>query len=122
METHNSKACRQAHLALQDTLSVVNGKWKLVIISILLRQGPHRFKELAREAGISPRILSKELKDLEGHQLLSRTVCDTRPITVEYAATEYTQTLQGVIGAMNEWGLQHRERIMGRREVLEEAY
>ena len=119
MEPLNSKSCRQAQMALQDTLSVVNGKWKLILLSILLREGPHRFKELSREAGISPRILSKELKDLEGHQLVSRTVCDTRPITVEYAATDYAKTLQAVIAAMADWGRQHRERIMGKKEFLE---
>lgn len=108
---HNEQSCKKARLAIQDTLDVVGGKWKLVLISIL-RQGKRRFKELSREAGISPRILSKELKELEMNGLVSRTVCDTRPITVEYALTSYSQTLDEVVEAMHKWGVEHRKKIM----------
>jgi len=107
--------CKRAHLAIQDTLSVVGGKWKLVILAILM-EGKKRFKELSREAGISPRILSKELQELEMNKLVSRTVCDTRPITVEYAVTPYSKTLEEVIMTMNKWGVQHREEIIGKRQ------
>ncbi len=106
----NEQTCKKAHLAIQDTLDVVGGKWKLILISIL-RNGPFRFKELSREAGITPRILSKELKELEMNRLVTRTVCDTRPITVEYALTDYSESLSEVIMAMHKWGTEHRERI-----------
>ena len=108
VETEHS--CKKAHLAIQDTLDVVGGKWKLILISIL-RNGPYRFKELSREAGITPRILSKELKELEMNGLVTRTVCDTRPITVQYALTPYSESLSEVITAMHKWGSEHRERI-----------
>jgi DNA-binding HxlR family transcriptional regulator len=78
------KECNKAHLAMQDTLMVVGGKWKLVLLSILITGGKKRFRELSRESGISPRILSKELQELEMNELVSRTVCNTRPVTVEY--------------------------------------
>ncbi len=110
--------CTRVHLAMQDTLSVVGGKWKLVILSILLR-GKKRFRELSRESGISPRILSKELQELEMNQLVTRIVCDTRPVTVEYTATTYSKTLDEVINAMNRWGVQHREIITGRKQAVE---
>lgn len=106
----NEQTCKKAHLAIQVTLDVVGGKWKLILISIL-RNGPFRFKELSREAGITPRILSKELKELEMNGLVTRTVCDTRPITVEYALTDYSESLSEVIMAMHKWGTEHRERI-----------
>jgi DNA-binding HxlR family transcriptional regulator len=106
----NEQTCKKAHLAIQDTLDVVGGKWKLILISIL-RYGPFRFKELSREAGITPRVLSKELKELEMNGLVTRTVCDTRPITVEYALTDYSESLSEVIMAMHKWGTEHRERI-----------
>lgn len=70
------------HRAVRDTPGVVGGKWKLVILTTLLARR-RRFKELAREIGISPRILSKELQEPAMNKLVSRTVCDTRPITVE---------------------------------------
>jgi DNA-binding HxlR family transcriptional regulator len=116
-----NQECRKAHLAVQDTLSVVGGKWKLVILAILMDE-TKRFKELSRESGISPRILSKELKELEMNNLVSRTVCDTRPITVEYAATPYSQTLRPVTEALHNWGVQHREEIIGSERSLESVH
>ena len=108
---HEAEACGKAQLAIQDTLDAVGGKWKLVLLSIL-RTGKKRFKELSREADISPRILAKELRELEMNDLVSRTVCDTRPITVEYALTPYSETLSEVLNAMNKWGHQHRKKIL----------
>lgn len=103
--------CAKAGLTIRDTLDVVGGKWKLVLISIL-RDGKLRFRELSREAGISPRILSKELQELEMNGLVTRTVCDTKPITVEYELTPYSNTLSEVIIAMHKWGQQHRKKII----------
>jgi DNA-binding HxlR family transcriptional regulator len=80
----------------------------------VLLERPYRFKELSREIGVSPRILSKELQELEQHQLVTRTVCATRPITVGYAARPYSRTLQPVVGAMREWGLTHHQTIVGK--------
>jgi len=103
--------CKVAQLTLQDTLEVVGGKWKLVLISIL-RGGKLKFRELSREAGISPRVLSKELKDMEMHALVTRTVQDTKPVTVEYELTAYSETLSELIIAMHTWGKQHREKLI----------
>lgn len=109
---HNAETCKRAQLAVQDTLDVVGGKWKLVLITIL-SHGKRRFRELSREAGISPRILSKELQELEAHGLVSRTVMDTKPITVEYAVTPYCESLSEVLDAMHRWGEGHRKKIIG---------
>jgi DNA-binding HxlR family transcriptional regulator len=92
-------------------LDVVGGKWKLVLISIL-RDGKKRFKELSREAGITPRILSKELQELEMNGLVNREVCDTKPVTVEYSLTAYSESLSDVIMAMHKWGIDHRRKIL----------
>ena len=117
MKKHNcivgddESVCPKVKLSIQDTLDVVGGKWKLVLISIL-RDGKKRFRELSREADISPRILSKELQELEMNGLVTRTVCDTRPVTVEYALTPYSDTLSEVIIAMHKWGHEHRKKVM----------
>lgn len=108
---HTVENCRKANLAIRDTLDVVGGKWKLVLISAL-RSGRKGFNELSRETGISPRILSKELQDLEMNGLVSRTVCNTKPVTVEYALTPYSETLGEVVIAMEKWGRQHRKKII----------
>lgn len=108
---HTAESCKRARLALRDTLDAVGGKWKLILISTL-RAGKKRFRELSRETGISPRILSKELQELEMNGLVSRTVCDTKPVTVEYALTPYSKSLQDVILAMHKWGEQHRKKFI----------
>jgi DNA-binding HxlR family transcriptional regulator len=108
---HSEESCKKARLAIQDTLDVVGGKWKLVLISIL-RDGKKKFNELSREAGISPRILSKELQELETNGLVSRNVCNTKPVTVEYELTTYSETLSEVVLAMHKWGVAHRKKII----------
>lgn len=111
---HDDASCKRARLAIQDTLDVVGGKWKLVLISIL-RNGKRKFNELSREAGISPRILSKELQELEMNGLVSRKVCNTKPVTVEYELTTYSKTLSEVVLAMHKWGIAHRKKITSQR-------
>jgi len=110
MQEHG-KECDDAHFALQDTLYVVGGKWKMVILSILVRFGTKRFGELVRHTGISARMLSKELDEMEQNKLVSRRVCDTKPVTVEYSATAYSKSLKEVIDAMIRWGKTHKKKI-----------
>jgi DNA-binding HxlR family transcriptional regulator len=109
--------CKQQHLPIRDTLDLVGGKWKLHITHALAG-GPLRFKELQREIGdITARMLSKELKELEMNDLISRTVYATSPVTVEYCLTDYGRTLKPVVMALHTWGSKHRERILkGKRK------
>ncbi len=57
-------------------------------------------------------MLSKELQDLEINELVSRTVMDTKPVTVEYELTAYGGSLKDVVDTLAAWGTQHRARIM----------
>jgi DNA-binding HxlR family transcriptional regulator len=111
MEPHDAISCAKSRRAVQDTLEIISGKWKLIIL-IALENSPFRFKELVREIGITPRMLSKELQELEVNGLISRTVLDTRPVGVEYKITEYGLTFHEVIDAMRIWGMTHRRKIM----------
>ena len=111
MNEHTPESCSKSRMAIQDTLDVVGGKWKLVLISVL-RSGKKGFNELSRDAGISPRILSKELHEMQMNDLVSRTVHDTKPVTVQYELTEYSRTLDGVLSSMEEWGKNHRKKIV----------
>jgi DNA-binding HxlR family transcriptional regulator len=110
-QIHTDESCKRARLAIQDTLDIVGGKWKLVLISILRNQ-KMKFNELSREANISPRILSKELQELETNGFVTRKVCNTKPITVEYELTPYSDSLSEVVDAMHRWGVLHRKKIM----------
>lgn len=107
--------CAKSLMPVQDALYVLSGKWKIPIIIALLH-GNKRFKELNREIkGITARMLSKELKELEINQLVSRTVYDTTPVTVEYELTDYGQTLDKVIMSLRDWGIVHRKKIAGKK-------
>lgn len=103
--------CTGMLLPVRDALDILSGKWKIPII-ICLTFGNKRFKEMEREIhGITAKMLSKELKELEINQLVKRTVYDTTPVTVEYSLTEYGKSLKKVIGALRDWGMEHRKRI-----------
>ena len=104
--------CKKNLLPVKDALDILSGKWKLPII-VALTFEKKRFKEMQREIeGITPRMLSKELKELEVNQLVKRTVFDTLPVTVEYSLTTYGKTLHKVIVELRSWGIQHRKRLL----------
>jgi DNA-binding HxlR family transcriptional regulator len=106
--------CKRAMLPVRDVLELLSGKWKLPIV-ISLMEGNKRFSEMAREIeGITDKMLSKELRDLEANELVKRTVYDSVPVVVEYSITEYGLSLKSVINEMWKWGTQHRKRITGR--------
>src|SRR3954454_23912347 len=101
--------------AVGDALYAIGGKWKLPII-IALRDGNKRFNELQRTiTGISAKVLSNELKELEMNGFVKRNVYTQMPVIVEYELTEYSNTLGEVLHALREWGLNHRDKI--RRET-----
>ncbi|WP_313580069.1 helix-turn-helix domain-containing protein [Chishuiella sp.] len=106
--------CTEELFAMRDSLDVLGGKWKLMILRYLTnRVGQEiHFKKLQRGIeGISAKMLSKELKDLEINLLITRTIRDTKPITVTYAVTEYGKTVLPVTETLVKWGLSHRQEI-----------
>ncbi|PSR53484.1 transcriptional regulator [Adhaeribacter arboris] len=109
---HNTQACKVSVLAVKDALYVLNGKWKLPLI-LVLSEGPQRFNEIQRTLGdITPKILAKELRDLEQNDFVERKVFATTPVTVTYELTPYSKSLDRVLDELRDWGLQHRQRIM----------
>src|SRR5688572_1056022 len=108
---YTKEECTAFIRPVRDVLDIINGKWKLPIL-IALTFGNKRFKELERDiSGITPKMLSKELRDLEMNELVSRTVYDTIPVTVEYSLTDYGKSLDDVIGSLREWGKKHRKKL-----------
>lgn len=105
--------CRMQVQGVKDTQDLLSGKWKMVIIAALHNNGTFRFMDLSRHIeGISPKVLSKELKDLEMNQLVQRTVLDTMPITVEYELTSLGHSLSKIVDSMSEWGIKYRKSIL----------
>ncbi|MCF6404575.1 helix-turn-helix transcriptional regulator [Chitinophaga filiformis] len=116
-----SKECSAALTAVGDALYVIGGKWKLRII-IALSEGFTRFNELQRRVeGISARVLSNELKDLELNGFLVRTVQAGSPVVVEYKLTDYSDTLADVLNALRAWGTMHRANIKTRMKEATQA-
>lgn len=109
--SHDTQQCNARLNAVGDAIYVIGGKWKLRII-IALSEGNKRFNELQRViGGISARVLSNELKDLELNGFVTRHVYPNIPVTVEYELTEYSQTLDNVLEALAQWGTMHKEKI-----------
>lgn len=101
--------------AVGDAMDALSGKWKISIISSICCYGTRRFSDILNDVnGISNRMLSKELKELEINQLVKRTVLDTQPITVQYELTEHGNTLQTIISNLTDWGVAHRKKIIGK--------
>jgi DNA-binding HxlR family transcriptional regulator len=107
----SGQECAKSLAAVGDALYAIGGKWKLPII-IALRDGNKRFNELQRTiTGISAKVLSNELKELEMNGFVKRNVYTQTPVIVEYELTEYSNTLGEVLHALREWGANHRDKI-----------
>jgi DNA-binding HxlR family transcriptional regulator len=103
--------CHKVLLAVNDALYAIGGKRKLMII-IAIARGNNRFTEIQRQVtGISARVLSSELKELEIDGFIIKKVDAGYPVTIEYQHLPYSNTLEEVVGAMTRWGMQHREKI-----------
>ncbi len=111
------KACKHKIRAISDTMYVLGGKWKMHIL-VALYFGSKRYTDLLEDVeGISGKMLSRELKEMETNLLISRTIMDTRPITVKYELTEYCEKLVPVISNLADWGSSHRKEIIKRAHV-----
>lgn len=104
--------CSKNLNAVEDAMYVLGGKWKLRII-IALVSGHSRFNQLQRTiTGISARVLSNELKQLELNDLVKRVVhADETPVIVDYEPTAYAATLKDVVSTLAKWGQQHKKKI-----------
>lgn len=110
--TSEEDACKVAFvMAIKDALNVVSGKWKLAIVCTLLL-GPRRFNEMERLLnGLTPRMLARELRELEINGVVTRVPVNTASRTARlYELTDSGRQLEGVIVSMAEWGVQHREQ------------
>src|SRR3569833_869475 len=99
------KTEREGHqkeiMAVHDAMDVLNGKWKISVISSIFYYYKRRFSDILNDVPvISNKMLSKELKELEINKLVKRTVMDSQPVTVHYELTEHGKTLQTIINSL----------------------
>ena len=107
-------ACPHRLRASRDAMEVIQGKWRIPII-ISLTYGKKRFGEIKKDIeDISPKMLSQELKALEENQIITRTLYDSMPVTVEYSLTELGLSLNTLLEELLTWGIHFREAIVGK--------
>lgn len=98
---------------VRDFLDVMSGKWKFPIL-VSVGVGNDRFTDIQDSIpGITPKVLAKELKELEQHKLIKRTIIDDYPIKIMYTKEPYADTLTPIIYAMKDWGANHKNKVFG---------
>lgn len=112
------EACPREKCPVATTLSVISGKWKGVILYHLF-QGTLRFSELQRRMeGVTHRSLTLQLRELEEDGIIERTVYPEVPPRVEYSLSELGRTMEPIIVAMFEWGVQYKETVQELRKTV----
>ena len=105
----------ERQLALKDAIELLRGKWKIIILRSLYLHGTMRFKDVMETSeGITSKVLTNELQQLEENLLITRTVNNTKPITVSYTLTDHASETLPVIKALIAFGLVHRKMIKSR--------
>jgi DNA-binding HxlR family transcriptional regulator len=103
--------------AARDVLTVIASKWTVLIVDQLVG-GPKRYNELRRlVGGVSQKVLTSALRDMERGGLVQRTEYPTRPITVDYRLTDLGRCLSSPIGAIRSWVDSHLEDLVAARNV-----
>lgn len=99
--TSDNGCCPHYHLAVE----LIGRRWTGAIIAVLLADGPHRFSELRDGVpGVSDRVLSQRMRELESAGIVSRAVDPGPPLCVRYALTEKGEELRDVVRALEGWG------------------
>ena len=94
------------------TMMVLGGKWKPIIL-FCLKSGVMRFSELQKLiSGITQKMLTQQLRELEEDGIIHREVYPVVPPKVEYSLTEYGKSILPILDSMAEWGEKHKEKLL----------
>lgn len=112
------RPCLYEKCPVEAALGFIGGKWRTLILALLLT-GPRRFNELRRQlTGVSARVLAGLLRDLEAAGLVARTVIPTTPPQVEYALTPLGATLQPLLAELRRWGQAYAVHLQSQAHTL----
>ena len=110
-KTKTRRAARKYNCPVEAALDVIGGKWKVLILC-WLKQGVHRFGQLRRRIpGVSERMLTQQLRELERDGIVHRKVYPEVPPRVEYSLTPFGETLRPLMDMLFQWGEKHLRRI-----------
>jgi DNA-binding HxlR family transcriptional regulator len=117
---HTPGACAARLNAVGDTLYAISGKWKLRLV-VALMDGDLRFNELQRSVkGISAKMLSKELKEMELNRFVIKLQGEAGQQAGSYQLTPYSASLFTVINTLHDWGIQHKKMVTGKIGTVQE--
>lgn len=119
MSLHDTSKSANCH-AMSDVLNRIGDKWSVMVVGMLARNGTLRFNELKRLInGVSQRMLTLTLRNLERDGLVTRTIYPEVPPRVEYSLTQLGKTLQEPIDALWNWSAEHHAAIIDARAVYD---
>lgn len=109
MSLTENKLCELTECPVITTLSVIGGKWKPAIIWEIQQHEIRRFGQLKKAiSGITQKMLTKQLREMEADQIIERTIFAEVPPRVEYRLTDYGKTLTPILNEMAKWGISHQ--------------
>lgn len=114
LDTSQCPDCKR----INEVLSRVGDRWSVLVIISLSRYGTLRFNELKRNLGISQRMLSRTLRELERDGLVNRTQYPTIPPKVEYTLTPLGESFREPVAKLGNWALENLATI----DVARESY
>ena len=104
-----------AHCPVKTAVDVIGGKWKPLVL-FFLKRGPQRFNELRRQIpGVTQKMLTQQLRELERDGIVHRRVYAQVPPKVEYSLTRYGDSLRPLLEMMCKWGTKHRARTAAKK-------
>lgn len=106
---------------ISEVLTRVGDRWSVLVIISLSQYGTLRFNELKRNLGISQRMLSRTLRELERDGLVNRTYHPTIPPKVEYNLTSMGESFREPVNALGQWALENLVTIDAARETYDAA-
>ena len=109
---------REYMIGVEETMDVIGGKWKPIILCNL-RHGPMRPSDLKRGiTGISQKMLTQQLRELEDDKIIDRKVYQQVPPKVEYSLSEYGLSLSNILDSLCTWGEQHVNHLQQQGQAI----
>lgn len=100
----------ETNCPVKATVEIIGGKWKPIIL-YYLKDGARRFGQLQRLIPhVTKKMLTQQLRELEGNEIINRKVFEQVPPKVEYSLTAYGKTLSPILELMANWGTRHRAK------------
>ena len=116
----SQEACREAMLPVHEVLAQISGKWTILVVQYLAN-GPKRFSQIKRQIeGVSQKMLTATLRDLEKDGFVTRTITPTIPPRVDYELTEMGKELREPLRVIGSWAHANRHRVEAARERFAE--